>query len=854
MRHWIAIIWCLAGLFVQGATPWDEGKYGLSFYAYEKNKDERTALIIPHDQNSLSFDNYLSVGFDLKIRSETEHFGYVCRIILGGETSVDLLLNNPFDGIPGLCLIGGNRHLGNIDSTGEKWDLEQWNHLLLEMKAEGDQLIVTVNGRDTGKPLKLPQLRKAKIYFGMVDLAGFSTTDVAPFVLRNLTIGTNPDQPSLYWPLDRPDRTGIVTPVHGRISASVSHPYWQIYDHIRWKKIARLNFNSKTFPVPAHNEEAIFFVSGESVLRFDLQTYQQTRYSFSPRLPVENMANQFICDPSTGDLLLYDFEGALPEYISRFDPQNESWSAPLLKKIESGYQHHNSFFSPADSCLVQLFGYGYHRYHAVMNRLSVRGDLTTDSLTEIIPPRYLSAIGVTDTLIYIYGGMGNGKGPQEYGTQIFNDLYVMNTKDYSVRKCWDRPLKAFPEVAASRLVFSSEKDKAYALFFDPGRFVSRLQLGEINLNEGEITLMADTIPFIFHDVHSDATLLCDKQQQRLFAATIHQTTDHSYEGNLYSIDLPILETLPAPESDSHKIWIGIVIGIVLAGGIGLAIRIRQRGRKNTQSSSEKRHPATEPQTIPPALEEKLFGEVGTAQPLSPGIHLLGGFQVIDQQGRDISGEFTPMMKRLLSLIILYTATDGKGISNTQLREILWPDKSEESTQNNRSVNIRKIRLLLEGVGHFEIASDNGYWMILLHEQAYCDYLYASQYLEEIRNGKSDNISFPLLELVAKGQLLPDLSYDWLDSFKAAYTDAIITLFTHWREYVVAKSDYRMQILLSERILKFDSLDEESVRAKCRALVALKRIGAAKSTFDNFVREYLQIMGENYPTGFESFVH
>ena len=106
MKYGIVIALCLVGLFVRAETSRIEGKYGLSFYAYEENKDERSALVVSGDRGALSFADYLSVGFDLKIRGETEHFGYVCRIVLGGKTSVDWLLNNPFDEFPGLCLIG----------------------------------------------------------------------------------------------------------------------------------------------------------------------------------------------------------------------------------------------------------------------------------------------------------------------------------------------------------------------------------------------------------------------------------------------------------------------------------------------------------------------------------------------------------------------------------------------------------------------------------------------------------------------------------------------------------------------------------------------------------------------------
>lgn len=72
--------------------------------------------------------------------------------------------------------------------------------------------------------------------------------------------------------------------------------------------------------------------------------------------------------------------------------------------------------------------------------------------------------------------------------------------------------------------------------------------------------------------------------------------------------------------------------------------------------------------------------------------MLNGFQVINRDLKDITGKFTPIMRQLLSVIILYSNQNNKGISNIKLKELLWYDKSEESFSNNRSVNIRKIRL------------------------------------------------------------------------------------------------------------------------------------------------------------------
>ena len=56
------------------------------------------------------------------------------------------------------------------------------------------------------------------------------------------------------------------------------------------------------------------------------------------------------------------------------------------------------------------------------------------------------------------------------------------------------------------------------------------------------------------------------------------------------------------------------------------------------------------------------------------INLLGGFNIIDKEGRDITVHFTPILKNLLLLILLYSENEGKGINSKNIEAILWPDK------------------------------------------------------------------------------------------------------------------------------------------------------------------------------------
>lgn len=77
-------------------------------------------------------------------------------------------------------------------------------------------------------------------------------------------------------------------------------------------------------------------------------------------------------------------------------------------------------------------------------------------------------------------------------------------------------------------------------------------------------------------------------------------------------------------------------------------------------------------------------------------------------------------------------TKKKGISSEMLIERFWYDKNESSARNNLSVNIKRLRSLLEQVGPIQVVHSNGYWTIELSDSITCDYKNVSQSLESIQ--------------------------------------------------------------------------------------------------------------------------
>src|SRR5258705_2168661 len=106
----------------------------------------------------------------------------------------------------------------------------------------------------------------------------------------------------------------------------------------------------------------------------------------------------------------------------------------------------------------------------------------------------------------------------------------------------------------------------------------------------------------------------------------------------------------------------------------------------------------------------------------PAIYLFGQFQGFDKDGNDVTRLFTPLLKELFLVIALYTIRNGRGISSEGLNEILWHDQSEKDAKNNRSVNLARLRTILEKIGNCIITKESGYWQFQgRDEKIYGDY-------------------------------------------------------------------------------------------------------------------------------------
>ena len=845
---------------------------GLIFRSYESSKEDRTYFLIPADKTPrVSYHNYLSLSFDLKIREGGEPFGYICRIAIGNTDNLDLLLTNPVNQNPYFCLVKKQQYLGKLPSINID-NFYQWHTIHLELEITNHILYIKEKGQIIAQEKATEKPQSIQICFGANNLSNTSTSDVAPMIVKNIRLKTEKNKNEYYWSLKQPSQTPLLKSENGDIVAQVYNPEWVSTLHQHWKFIRGVSFSSKSFPVSDVQQGILYFVSNDRITQINLISNKMEIHKFQPPIEIERMSNQFITLPydsvnKKNRLAYYDFEKEDKDVLTFFDFENNTWSKCITRERQSIYNQHNKFYSPTDSCIVQLFGYGFHQYSSELNKVSLSGKVMRKQLKGIIPPRYLSSIGNTDSSLYIYGGLGNETGKQEYGVKTYHDLYKLNLKDYSVNKLWrNDTTKTNCEVATSTLLIDETNQRAYGLFFNPHRYHSSLVLKALHLQTGEIEVLGDTIPYLFQDISSYADLIYLPQQQKYYAVTVYQTEEHTYEAKLYSISAPVFSSYISTTDFSNgcSLSTSILIICIISVGVGIFYIIRRQKRHNKSVITTEMLTASIIQTDTPSPNETNITvndnlpneEITETRTIQPGIYLLNGFQVINRELEDITGKFTPIMRQLLSAILLYSNQYNKGISNTRLKELFWYDKSEESFSNNRSVNIRKIRILLKEIGNADISVVNGYWHFVNEGEIYIDYFTALKLLEKYSQSnyiRPDDLQL-LLRLATQGQLLPNLQFEWVDEFKSDYSDGMISLLSKLRDSTQSDINDNIRIELANSILKYDSLDEESIRVKCQALLRLKRTGIAYMTYKQFVKEYKQILDSDFEESFETFIH
>ena len=264
--------------------------------------------------------------------------------------------------------------------------------LLKNYRAGKDSLKIAVNGKDMcAVPSSGKSRHSVAVLFGASEFGRFATSDAAPVTLKDLSFCRD-GRRTFSWQLASADELAR----YRNIRLSVLNPMWMLDLNRRWHSEAAFFFPSKAFTVPDPERHRLLIVSEDTVTEYDLITGSSETHSYSYDMKLGQISNDFFVFPD-GRLAYLDLSSEIPEIIF-FDFKRNEWDRPSSKKGQSRYLHHSTFFNNTDSSVVQLFGYGYHKYS---NEIIVWKPGQAESKTiyaENIGPRYMSAVGLTDSL------------------------------------------------------------------------------------------------------------------------------------------------------------------------------------------------------------------------------------------------------------------------------------------------------------------------------------------------------------------------------------------------------------------------------------------------------------------------
>ena len=849
----LSVLLCMVGK-VDASSLYD---YGLSLKSHSVPGIERTTLYLD-DNQPFSIKNDFIISFQMYVRANEHDFGTILHL----HTNTNQFIRFSFVAgeerhFPALVL---NEGIININSPIER---EKWLDVSLHLRLKDNVIEIDYDNKKISAMAPLQGVKSVTALFGQMKEY---LSDVAPIDLRNVTI-TQDGKQIREWKLWKHNDTVCYDEIEGAVARAI-HPVWLIDNHIEWKLVHQAKIPGK-LDVAFNAREALFYlVRSQSIDVLDENGTLQKEIAIRGGYPAVEFPNHLLYDTLSNKLVSYYPKKGI---TSRFSFDTERWSNEIRNTEEASNYNHARTFNPADSSFYFFGGYGFYQYRNDLYRMKY----STNQIEQVeyerpLYPRYSAAMAIVGDELYIFGGRGNKYGKQELSSHYYWGLCAINLKNKQSRIVWQ---KNQPQeegtIMASTMYFEPSDSSFYAVSTNKGGVLWKISMKDSVYSEVSKPIYNEST---YQD--SDFSLYTSPSHGKLFLVLDKILSNHTHELAIYSINMPLVNEVDIRQSTAgesiNNRWylyaIGILLLLVLAGFVLYRFKYNGKNKKApaTKKGTEKTVATTgkvqsqsdvpESKTIPKKEwmqeSETIFTETVNYYDRSrASISLLGCFNVRDKDGNDITSNFTPRLKHLLILLILYTEKNAQGILASKTTEILWPEKEETAARNNRNVNLRKLRVLLESIGDMEVMIENNFLRIKWGTGVFCDYHTLITCTKQFEQEKSEELLNRILEILLYGPLLPNTILDWLDDFKDDYSSYSIDLLKNLLDIEISRNHQDMIIRLADIMFLHDPLNEEPLAAKCSVLVTQGKKGIARNLYDRFCKEYHDSMGETYKVPF-----
>jgi DNA-binding SARP family transcriptional activator len=850
MGHFRTVCRLVSALFLAcavGWTGWAEPvletsdtlstglEYGLSIVSYPSDAQDYSGLTLEGGRPIPLRRKPLELSFDIYNRPDNV-FGCIFRILTDSGENIDLMYTVDLDDHRHPILVTGEE----VHEIPCEIPLETWIPVKIVLNPKSGQVDVDYGGillqlRDAGTK----GAKAFRIAFGLCQFAGYTLSDVASVNLRDIRIRRG-DRLIREWACARHAGDTCYDEV-ADAPAVVKNPQWLIDKYVSFRPVFSHSFDdipSVTFD----DYDGFYLADGDE----PIHVWHADTDAFA-EIPVAgghnpaNYPNQLFYVAGGHDwLTAFNLDEGL---FSTFDFATRRWNNEVVPTRDHDYWNNTNTWEPEIHALYSFGGYGHYHYR---NELIVsyleHPELNRRAVLEDITPRYAMTSYIVDSLLYVFGGRGNPSGKQELSPKNYYDLYAVDTRDFSVRKLWDLEKSPFGDfISSENFVYNWANGDFYLLSDLDGFTLLKLRPEAPGLEK-----MSLPIPPKRNAQYTYLNLWHSYAKDRMYALVLQAQVDNRTDVDIYEINYPPLpvsmilqegKEINASEGRDLPMWL-LFLTCALAIALCIVLGLQQVYKRHPELLKKKRTVEVE-ETYAPQVQYYDFNR--------PGVSFFGGFRVMDKEGNDITGQFTPTLKSLLILLILHTQ-QSQGIASQRINNLLWSYKMDDTANNNRNVYMSKLRGLLEEVGDVRIQNQNKLWSIDFGEGVLCDYLEACRLFGEGAAGEDVD---RLLELLLRGPMLPNTELDWVDGFKSAFSNHTIDFLLRQ----LRREDLPDATLLqaANTVFQHDFLNEDALRAKVSILRRQNKTGLAKTVYDSFCKEYRKSLGVDYPVPFKELI-
>ena len=823
---------------------------GLLFQANDKEIKERTSLQIFQEGKIPCFTKNFQLSFELSIR-DFDTFGYVFLLKEDqGKTKYSFTYT---------YLDGENSTFKfNTDGKENHYSLNLRNDALayqwipVSFAFDLQQDVLTIRIGDNEKKITSLGLKDTfcpHLFFGRYDYI----LDMPTFAIRNLKLEGDRSH-SYTFPLNENEGEEVHTST-GEVLGTVVNPVWLINGSYHWEKLFEYSFQTPSGITFEPDSQRLIIFSQDSLLTYNLLKRQPQKYSYSNRLPVKLQLATHFMNTTDGKLYVYELNN-LPlgdATVAALDLNNREWKQTGVAALPVQLHHHDGFWDETTRKYLVFGGFGNKRFNNTFLEYDIEAD-RWDTLSysgDRIIPRYFSGMAVNKNRehIYVFGGMGNESGEQSVGRNYLHDLYLLDRKQQSVRRLWQNA-SDHRLVVARDMILTPDEKYIYALCYPEYLSDTYLQLYRLTVDDGTMKALGDSIPMRSEEIMTNANLYYNSLTHEYYCTTTEfdkkgHTVIRTYVLSAPPVSLDEIRSYGSRSSlEIRWLWIMAGIGVLLLAGGVLFVRKKRGKQRNAvlESSSVLMSPPVgrEPDKSVQGKETLAKEDFESSLVRPNAVYLFGPFTVIDRNGRDITHLFSSRLRQVFIYILLHSTHNG--VLSASLNEVFWPDKPDDKVKNLKGVTINQIRKNLAELDGVELVHDKGYFRLVFTD-CYCDYFR----FRTLKN--AEEVENELGILLMRGKFLDGMDAGMMDHFKQKVEEFLSSFLPLEIERLYQKHKYDAVIRFCNVLFRVDPVNE---LALAYGMHALNHTGSSQEAilqYSLFVREYRQMMNEEYSTSY-----